>query len=85
MDSWVVEVLRHGYMIPFMSLPPLSQTPITHESYSPTSIRGHALDLEIQALLQKGAVEPADPDSGYYSRMFVVTKATGGWRLIIDL
>ena len=30
-------------------------------------------------------MEPAPPSPGYYSRMFVVTKALGGWRPIIDL
>ena len=38
-----------------------------------------------RALRLKGAVEPASPSPGYYSRMFVVTKASGGWRPIIDL
>ena len=36
-------------------------------------------------MVQKGAVEPASPSPGYYSRMFMVPKATGGWRPIIDL
>ena len=43
------------------------------------------MESEIQALLQKGAVEPASNTPGFYSRMFVVPKATGGWRPIIDL
>ena len=72
-------------MIPFHSPQPLSHSHITLHSYSPQSIKGRALELEIQALLQKGAIEPASPSSGYYSRMFVVTKAPGGWRPIIDL
>ena len=40
---------------------------------------------EIQALRRKGAVEPAPPTPGFFSCMFVVAKATGGWRSIIDL
>ena len=81
----MVEVLREGYVIPFHTLPPLSENPIFLDSYSPSSIKGEALQREIQALLSKGAVEPASPCPGYYSRMFVVSKATGGWRPIIDL
>ena len=81
----MVEVLREGYAVPFHTPPPLSLTPITHSSYHPQSVKGMALGLEIQALLQKGAVEPASSDPGYFSRMFVVTKASGGWRPIIDL
>ena len=81
----MVEVLRVGYAIPFRILPPLSATPIILDSYSPQSVKGRALDEEIQALRRKGAVEPAPPTPGFFSRMFVVTKATGGWRPIIDL
>ena len=33
----------------------------------------------------QGAVEPAPPSRGFYSCFFVVTKVSGGWRLIIDL
>ena len=51
----------------------------------PGPSKGRALEEEIQALHRKGAVEPAPPTPGFYSRMFVVTKATGGWRPIIDL
>ena len=80
-----MEVLREGYAIPFRILPPLSPTPIILNSYSPQSVKGRALDEEIQALRRKGAVEPAPPTPGFFSRMFVVTKATGGWRPIIDL
>ena len=65
--------------------PSLSPTPIVLDSYSPQSLNGRALEEEIQALRRKGAVELAPPMPGFYSRMFVVTKATGGWRPIIDL
>ena len=81
----MVEVLRAGYQIPFVSRPPLSETPIPFDSYSPTSIKGKALESELLALVEKGAVELAPPTPGYYSRMFVVSKASGGWRPIIDL
>ena len=74
-----MEVLREGYAIPFRMPPSLSPTPIA------LPIKGRALEEEIQALRRKGAVEPAPPTPGFYSRMFVVTKATGGWRPIIDL
>ena len=72
-----MEVLREGYAIPFRVRPPLSPTPIILDSYSPQSIKGRALEEEIQALHRKGAVEPAPPTPGFFSRMFVVTKATG--------
>ena len=80
-----MEVLMEGYAIPFRMPPPLTPIPIILDSYSPQSVKGRALDEEIQALCCKGAVEPAPPTPGFFSRMFVVTKATGGWRPIIDL
>ena len=37
-------------------------------------------------MLAKGALEIArDPGPGFYSRLFLVEKATGGWRPLIDL
>ena len=82
-DPWVVEVLRWGYRIPFRWSPTLSEEPIP---YSPTSIRGKALEGEVLALLEKGAIELAPlPSPGYYSRLFVVMKASGPWRPVIDL
>ena len=44
MDPWVVEVLRVGYRIPFLSIPLLSSEPIPMASYSPSSIKGRALE-----------------------------------------
>ena len=73
-----MEVLREGYAIPFCMPPSLSLTPIVLDSYSPQSVKRRVLEEEIQALRRKGAVEPALPTPGFYSRMFVVSKATGG-------
>ena len=85
MDAWVVEALRIGYRIPFDRLPPLSERPLSLPAYSPQSIRGVALTQELQDLLRKGAVEPAPQSPGFYSRLFLVQKASGSWRPIIDL
>ena len=86
MDPWVVEVLRWGYQIPFRRAPVLSRKPIPFPAYCPNSIRGKALEGEVQALLAKGAIELAPlPSPGFYSRLFVVMKASGAWRPVIDL
>ena len=84
-DAWVVEALRVGYRIPFDRLPPLSERPLSLPAYSPQSIMGVALTQELQNLLRKGAVEPAPQSPGFYSRLFLVQKASGSWRPIIDL
>ena len=78
-EPWVVEVLRVGYCLPFLSAPPLSNVPIPMPSYSPTSIMGAALEEVPLGLIAKGAVELAPlPSPGFYSRLFVVWKKTSG-------
>ena len=85
MDAWVVEALRVGYRIPFDRRPPLSERLLSLPAYSPQSIKGVALTQELQNLLRKGAVEPAPQSPGFYSRLFLVQKASGSWHPIIDL
>ena len=85
MDPWVLEVLRVGYHLPFSTSPPVSESPHAYPSYNPGSLKAKALEEELQALVDKSAVEPATPSPGYYSRMFVVQKESGAWRPIIDL
>ena len=81
-----MEVLRWGYQIPFRRAPTLSRDPIPFPANCPNSIRGKALEGEVQALLAKGAIEIAPlPSPGFYSRLFVVMKALGAWRPVIDL
>ena len=79
-------MLREGYCLPFLSTPPLSNVPIPLPSYSPTSIKGAALEEVTLGLIAKGAVELAPlPSPGFYSRLFVVWKTSGSWRPVIDL
>ena len=85
MDAWVVEALRVGYRIPFDRRPPLSERPLSLPAYSPQSIKGVALIQELQTLFRKGAVEPDPQSPGFYSRLFLVQKASESWRPIIDL
>ena len=86
-ESWVVTVLRDGYRVPFLdSPPPLSRTPVSFPMYRAGSPRAQALWQEVEAMLAKGALEIAqDPGPGFYSRLFLVEKASGGWRPVIDL
>ena len=82
----MVEVLRLGYRIPFLSSPPLSPVPVLIPSYNPFSTRGVALEEVTPGLIAKGAVELAPlPSPGFYSRLFVVWKTSGSWRPVIDL
>ena len=86
-ETWVVTVLRDGYRVPFKdSPPPLARTPVSFPTYRAGSPRAQALRQEVEAMLAKGALEIArDPGPSFYSRLFLVEKATGGWRPVIDL
>ena len=80
-------VLRDGYRVPFKdSPPPLSRTPVSFPTCRAGSPRAQALRQEIEGMLAKGALEIArDPGPGFYSRLFLVEKASGDWRPVIDL
>ena len=86
-ESWVVTVLRDGYRVPFTDFPPpLSRTPVSFPTYRAGSPRAQALRQEVEAMLAKGALKIAfDPGPGFYSHLFLVEKASGGWRPVIDL
>ena len=85
-EDYVVDIVRSGYVVPLAVPPPLAEEPVFFPSYAKQSEKALALEEEIRALVKKGAVEPAPmPSPGYYSLMFVVRKASGGWRPIIDL
>ena len=73
MDPWVVEVLKEGYRLPFLSVPPLSSESIPKPSYSPQSIKGKALAEVTLSLVEKSAVELVPlPSPGFYGRLFMV-------------
>ena len=78
-ESWVVIVLQEGYRVPFTdSLPPLSRTPVSFPTYRAGSPRAQALRQEVEVMLAKEALEIAqDPGPGFYSRIFLVEKASG--------
>ena len=82
-DRWVVEVLWYGYCVPFLATPHISNVPIPLPSYS-SSIKGLALSAAVADLRAKRAIEPAPPSPGFYSRLFVTPKVTGGCRPVID-
>ena len=86
MDPWVVEVLKEGYCLPFLSVPQMSLEPIPMSLYFPQSIKRKTLQEVTPSLVEKGAVELTPLLSpGFYSRLFMVWKTSGSWRPVIDL
>ena len=84
-EIWVIKLLQEGYQIPFVSPPPLRSQPPDSRRLTSLSLKGRALHQELQLLWDKGAIEPASASPGFYSHVFVVPKASGGFRPIIDL
>ena len=62
------------------------RSPVSFSTYQAGSPRSLALLQEIEKMLAKGTLEIVlDLGPGFYSRLFLVEKATGGWRPVIDL
>jgi len=82
----VVGVLRWGYIIPLLSQPTLTRSPVVTSGYADPTM-DNLLREAIDKLLQKGAIERVYTTGslGYYSRLFLRPKVSGGWRPIIDL
>ena len=83
----MLSVLQYGYRIPFLdSPPPLARIPILFPTYRLGSPQSLVLGQEIEKMLAKDALEIIlDPGPGFCSCLFLVEKATGGWRPVIDL
>ena len=83
-SEWVRRTLLEGYSLPFSSLPPLT-SPVFLASYQNPEKR-RALHVAVKEMEMKGAIEVVrTPSPGFYSRLFLVPKARGAWRPIIDL
>ena len=86
-NPYILEVLREGHTLPFKSGPP-SFMGVRHTPLRGSRDKQHTLRLEIQQLLEKGAVEKVPPPlmhMGWYGNYFLVAKKTGGWRPILNL
>ena len=86
-DVWVLSVIRGGLDLVFQEGPPLSDSPIPMSQTSDKE-RFRLLSEEVQSLLLKRVIEeipPTQSTPGFYSRLFLVPKKTGGMRPVIDL
>ncbi|XP_070206201.1 uncharacterized protein [Littorina saxatilis] len=80
-------VIRSGFRLPWQEgKAPLSRAPANFRFPASLDAR-EAIQAEILLLLQKQAVEEVLDHSslGFYGRIFVVPKASGGWRPVLDL
>ena len=84
-DPYVLSIIAKGYRLRFTSPPLLRQTPWEIRSpQGPQEILG--MREQITLMLQKNAITEVPPNlPGFYSNVFLVRKASGGWRPVIDL
>ena len=84
-DPYVLSIVAKGYRLGFTSPPLLRQIPWERRSpQDPKEVLG--MREQITLMLQKNAITEVPPDSpGFYSNVFLVRKASGGWRPVIDL
>ncbi|KAL0173816.1 hypothetical protein M9458_029784, partial [Cirrhinus mrigala] len=84
-SEWVMGIIKRGYSLQFARRPP------RFSGVVPTLVvskDAHVLRSEVMILLEKGTMEvvhPAQSESGFYSRYFLVPKKGGGLRPILDL
>ena len=83
-DRWVEDLVTIGHSLEFTEKPPLGLRIRWTLLRDPR--QASILAAEISELLQKDAIEVADPKSmGFYSTFFVVPKKDGGLRPILNL
>ena len=88
-DKWTQSVIRNGYRIRFRVRLKLTRVVPQFLRATPSDPEKiQLLQTEVKSMLDKHAIEPVSschPKGGYYSRLFLVRKKSGGWRPVIDL
>ena len=84
-DPYVLSIIAQGYRLCFTNPPLLRKTPWEIRSpQGPYEVQG--MQEPISLMLQKNAIMEVPPNSaGFYSNVFLVHKASGGWHPVIDL
>lgn len=83
-DKWVLSTIKNGYFFDFMQIPNFTGIKATNVSVKDQK----NLDLEVQKLLEKHAVEIVPSSqalTGFYSTFFLVPKKNGKMRPVINL
>ena len=71
-------VLQKGYHWTWKSKPPTLSLP-------KLLVQSKALQVEVQALLEKGAIYPVSPEPCFLAKIFAIPKPNGKVRLILDV
>ncbi|KAJ8051019.1 Histidine--tRNA ligase [Holothuria leucospilota] len=85
--SWVLSVIDKGYVLEFLKQPP-KFTRVVRPPLPKKNGERRALLLEVTVLLRKGAIRPVPQgkrSKGFKSTHFMVPKASGDYRPILNL
>ena len=85
-NTWVVSILKEGYILPFKMKPPLTRSPMIQSGYAnPT--KNQFLKEALITLKEKLVVETVVVWSSlaFCNRLFLVPKPNNKWRPILDL
>ena len=80
-------MVESGFRIPWSGAPaPLSRNPLFASPPACPQV-AEVLRQEVLSLLEKRAISEVPPpiSPGFYGRIFVVPKTSGGWRPVLDL
>ena len=82
----MVEALSTYYLVPSHHLPPVACEMVECLSYGSGPVMAQAVQEEMDKMLGKSTLEIVkNLGPGYYNRLFLVQKMTGGWRPVINL
>ena len=86
-SAWVLNIVQMGFRLHWISeKPSLARFPLKFPiPFNKEAVK--VLDSEVSALLRKRAIVEVikDTSPGFYSRLFTIPKANGGFRPILDL
>ena len=82
-NNFVLRIIEEGYKFQFIASP-IFHNPIVSNPKNP--ILREALVQEVSKHLKNGVISIVSPSDGHLvSRVFVVQKSSGGFRMVIDL
>jgi len=83
-NEWILEVVRKGFKIDFLSLPIQKKAP---NEFVMTEEQELVLDTEVQELIKKGAIRvwSGKMEELFLANLFTVPKKGGTWRPVLNL
>ena len=81
---YIQQVCVQNCHLQLRSHPPLFHN-FWHFIFKAAAAHHPVIQKEVDELLAKGAIEPSSGGAGFYSRLFMVPKHTGGLRPILNL